>query len=64
MQIRRRLGGSFSLRSPGGFVPNLLTFCSLITLQHMSYSLNSLKGLKRGVYRGLLEGLFRGILGV
>ena len=29
----------------------------------MSYSLNSLKGLLRGLYRGRLYGLFRGLLG-
>ena len=31
---------------------------------HMSYSLNSLNGLYRKLYRGVLQGTFRGILGV
>ena len=37
----------------------------LFSFEHVSYSLNSLKGgLYRELYRGLLQGLLRGILGV
>ena len=40
------------------------TIPKILALIYMSYSLNSLQGLYRGLCRGLLWGLVRGILGV
>ena len=47
----------------GDFAPQALIACPTGSV-HVSYSLNSLKGVIWGLYRGLLQGLLRGILGV